>query len=208
MSDHTEETETPGWDRRRFIKTSVGGAALVWAAPTITGLDARAFAAGSDPDCITTLSDDFDGEATTPDSGGYSTQASLINFVATTGNVDVIGYAAPYIYFGGTENLYIDLMGTNGGTTTVLESKATFCAGQRSVTLKYSQDPRGIGSGEITIALAGSPLASFLVPAGNSGSTPQTVTISGPMAIDGKLTITTTSSDQNNGPILLEVAVS
>ena len=100
MSDHTEETETPGWDRRRFIKTSVGGAALVWAAPTITGLDARAFAAGSDPDCLLRLRDAFEGESTSPDSGGYATQTTLINFVATTGNVDVIGYGSDYVSSG------------------------------------------------------------------------------------------------------------
>ncbi len=207
MSDTTETTETPGWDRRRFIKASAGGAALVWAAPTITGLDARAFAAGSNPTCVTTLSDDFDDESTTPDSGGYSTQTSLTNFAATTGNVDVIGYAAPYIYFGGTEGLYIDLIGTGAGTTTVLESKADFCEGTYTVTVRYSADPRGLANGTISAAL-GNGSGSVAVPAGNGSSTAQSFTFSGTVpAGGGKLVITATSDAANNGPLLLEVTV-
>ena len=98
-------------------------------------------------------------------------------------------------------------MGTGGGTTTVLESKRSFCAGQQSVTLRFLPDPRGIGSGTITVSVAGVVLGSVVVPAGTPASTPQTFTFTGTTAADGKLSISTTSNDQNNGPILVEVAV-
>src|SRR5690349_3774553 len=92
MTDHeTIDETTPGFDRRRFIKASAGGAALVWAAPTIAGLDARAFAAGSEP-CVSSLSDDFDQEGNGRNFGpGYATVTTLANFTVSGGNVDIIG---------------------------------------------------------------------------------------------------------------------
>ncbi len=209
MSDDIETTEAPGFDRRRFIKASAGGAALVWAAPTITGLNARAFAAGSEA-CLSGFNDAFEGEPTGAPGSQYNTVGDLTNFSLSGGNVDIIGYSAPYIYFGGTEGKYVDLDGTgNPGPSVTLTSKTGFCKGTYTVTIRVAGNQRSqqtapdvvsasLGAGSNTVSLDstdGPTSLSFVAVVSTNGE---------------KLTITQTPaiSTDNQGAILLEVTVS
>jgi hypothetical protein len=217
MTDTTEPTEAPGWDRRRFIKASAGGAALVWAAPTITGLNARAFAAGSDPDCVKGLSDNFDadGSGANFNGSGYATVTSLINFTISGGNVDIIGEpgqdAAHFNYSFG-EDYYVDLAGTNPPPTAnvTLRSRQCFDPGCYRVTLRYAGDQRGDVTGENSFtATLGDGTSGVVTPA-SSLQTPQSVSFTGNVSssADNHLVIQHIDRGANNiGVILLSVVV-
>lgn len=211
MTDTTQDSPQPGFDRRRFIKASAGGAALVWAAPTITGLDARAFAAGSDPDCLKGLSDDFDQEGAGRDFGpGYATVTTLANFDVGGGNVDIIGTGGS----GGGNDLvpgngyYVDLDGTgNTSGSVTLTSKRGFCAGTYSVSITYAGNKRSQGNAPDTLSVnfGGSIFTVVL----NASDGPTTSMIPGVTVTDGtKLIISQSPVGDNQGALLLSVSVS
>jgi hypothetical protein len=216
MTDDNQVGES-ALDRRRFIKASAGGAALVWAAPTITGLNARAFAAGSDPDCLDAFSDNFDadGSAHAGDFGSkhYATVTSLINFTISGGNVDIIGepgQTPPNFNYGFGEDYYIDLSGTNPPPTSgvVLRSKQCFNPGTYTVTIRYAGDQRGDAPNEnsFTASLGGTTAGPF-TPASTDGIL--TATFSATVTSgNNHLVITHTDLGADNvGVILLSVNV-
>jgi hypothetical protein len=205
-----------GVDRRRFIKGAAGGAALVWAAPTVTGLDARAFAAGSDNCNNTGLADNFDGESY--DSSNFFTPtSSLKNFTVTSlsvvtsgpNNVDVIGYNSTFDPFP-SEGLYLDLAGTNPPQTaeTELTSRQTFCGGEWQVTFRYSgnQRPGFAPSPDSFTVQLGSTIHAVGPIDPTQGPTSDGFTATVP-AGGAPLIFRHTSLDDQAGALLLEVTV-
>lgn len=203
-----------GFDRRRFIKGAGAGVAIAWTAPIITGMNARAFAAGSPTACLDQFSDNFDGEGSAGAFGpGYDTVTTLLNFNVTGGNIDIIGsgpFGGGFDFFPGN-GYYLDLSGTNSGGgsesgISILTSKQTFCRGSYRVTIRYAGDQRNNGNNSF-VATLGDGSTGVLAPVPSSPIL--TASFNGDIpAGGGNLVITHNSGGADNqGVLLLEVTV-
>jgi hypothetical protein len=199
------EIDDASWDRRRFLKASAGGAAVAWTAPTVLGLDARAFAVGSDPDCMRRFFDNFDQE---PDVELAVT--SLTNFTINTAagsNVDVVVNHSYEIHLTGAPGKFIDLDGTDMTTPiTVLTTKRAFCPGNYLVSIDYAGSHRGESDNSFTATL-GSGSSGLLTPGANDElTTTFNATVTNPSG--EKLVISHDSVTADNiGVLLLSVSV-
>jgi hypothetical protein len=200
MTDHTEATEAneaPGWDRRRFIKASAGGAALVWAAPTITGLNARAMAApGSDPDCVAFFTN-FD-EATP----GLSETGTIATGVTVTqGNIDIIPSGGQYDFIPGN-GLYLDLDGTSSPVPPQIQVNSV-PAGTYSVDIYYAGSRRDDPNSATVTYGSLNGLISLPAGAGPVHQTFNGVTVTA----SDKLTITQVENPDNQGLLILSIKI-
>jgi hypothetical protein len=217
MTDTTEPTEAPGWDRRRFIKASAGGAALVWAAPTITGLNARAFAAGSDPDCPPLFDMNIDNEMLRTSASG-----AVGNLLVSPGNVDVIGNDGSTAFFDFLpgNGVYLDLDGTGSSNPVVVSTNgAVLLAGTTyrvSITLAGANTsgggPGSADDNAAEVTVGGTTFATFDYDQTVGFTTTVifvTPTVSGPLVIEHQ-TNTDAPSDttgDNVGMLLKDLVI-
>jgi hypothetical protein len=190
------EAEPTGNSRRQFLAKAGVAGALVWAAPTIVGLDSRAMAAvGSG--CPPVFKDSIQSE--TP---GGPTTGPVGGFTVSIGNVDVVGpgFFSELVPAGYTNG--VDLDGS-ASQNTVLTSPL-IGTGTYVVSVTLSGDRRGDGGNMATATLGLGNVSRSLA----SDEGPETVTFEVTLTVPSALTISHDSGTADyQGMILLAASV-
>jgi hypothetical protein len=189
-------SEQAGGSRRQFLAKAAAAGAVVWVAPTIVGLDARAFAAQGSG-CPPVFKDSIQTE--TP---GGPTSGPVGGFTVTEGNVDVVGPGFfPELVPAGYTN-GVDLDGS-ASATTVLTSPL-IGAGSYTVSVTLSGDRRNNSNNEASVTLGlGNQTRSL-----TSDQGPETVTFDVTLVAPDALVISHDSGDLDYiGMILLAATV-
>ena len=195
------QSELGSYSRRRFLAGAGATTGLVWAAPVVTGLSARAFATGSgEPDCggQAVFTAGIQGATT----GTYGTGATVAGFTVTAGSIDIVGPSFfpeippdPYDYA-------IDLDGS-GAAETVL-STTSLGPGVYQVTVVLAGDQRGDGDNTTTVELGLGSVTKSLA----AGAGPTAYTFTASLAAPAPLTVRHDSGTADFiGMLLLDLTI-